>query len=537
MKLSMLSRFFIATMMLAIFADCGGSSNGNSATPIDTSITQETSYNNMFLDSAAIAAFVNKDTSYKPFRRQFMDFYRHRNFEFAWFDTSGLVEQAGNFVNSLNNSELNVDDTLTEYDNLKRITERFKQGIAGVPHTEIVNAELTLTGVFFKHAQNVYGGNSLDAEALGWFIPRKKVDFSAMLDSTLAGRGKSETDLLNPQFKQLRDFLQQYIDLKKNNDWNDIALSKPMLHLHDKGRDVANIQHRLYLLGDLADDENSGKFDREMLSAVKSFQRRNGLSPDGVIGAGFMNALNAPLDSTIKTITVNMERMRWIPAELPHNYVWVNIPDYKLQAFQNDTEVFNMPVIVGSAANATTIFSGNIKYIVFAPYWNVPESIVKKEIMPGIKNNPSYIADHNMQITGYAKGIPQVRQLPGPDNSLGRVKFLFPNNFNIYLHDTPNHDLFGSSNRGLSHGCIRLANPTLMANWLLRNDSLQYSREKIDSLMNRNTKETWVTLKSENTMPVYLVYFTAWVDKKGKLNIRKDIYGHDAKIADKLFVQ
>ena len=138
-----------------------------------------------------------------------------------------------------------------------------------------------------------------------------------------------------------------------------------------------------------------------------------------------------------------------------------------------------------------------------------------------------------MQITGYDGKIPVVRQLPGPDNALGRVKFLFPNSYNIYLHDTPNHDLFTSSNRGLSHGCVRLSDPEKMADWLLRKDTVHYPPRVIDSLMNKNVKEKWVTL--DNTIPVYLVYFTTWVDEDGKLNIRKDIYGHDAKIAEKLF--
>jgi murein L,D-transpeptidase YcbB/YkuD len=192
-----------------------------------------------------------------------------------------------------------------------------------------------------------------------------------------------------------------------------------------------------------------------------------------------------------------------------------------------------MSVIVGSAAHGTTIFSGNIKYIVFAPYWNVPKSIVLKEILPGIKNDPEYIRKHNMEITGYNQGVPDVRQLPGPDNALGRVKFLFPNSYNIYLHDTPNHDLFTSRNRGLSHGCVRLSEPEKMADWLLRDDSVKYSKDVIDSLMNKNIKEKWVTL--DKTVPVFLVYFTAWVDEQGKLNIRKDIYGHDAIMASKLF--
>ncbi|HEU0226341.1 MAG TPA: L,D-transpeptidase family protein, partial [Arachidicoccus soli] len=284
---------------------------------------------------------------------------------------------------------------------------------------------------------------------------------------------------------------------------------------------------------DLDEDIQSDQYDKATEEGVINFQKRYGLSPDGVVGPNFMKALNIPIDTLIRDITVNLERVRWIPAELPKEYIWVNIPDYKLDAYQNGEKVFSMRVIVGSAAHGTTIFSGNIKYVVFAPYWNVPRSIVLKEILPGIKNDPDYIRKHNMEVTGYNQGIPDVRQLPGPDNALGRVKFLFPNSYNIYLHDTPNHDLFTSRNRGLSHGCVRLSDPEKMADWLLRDDSVKYSKPIIDSLMNKNVKEKWVTL--EKTVPVYLVYFTSWVDEKGRLNIRKDIYGHDAIMANKLF--
>jgi murein L,D-transpeptidase YcbB/YkuD len=193
-----------------------------------------------------------------------------------------------------------------------------------------------------------------------------------------------------------------------------------------------------------------------------------------------------------------------------------------------------MNVIVGSAANNTVIFNGKLKYVVFAPYWNVPPSIVQKEVLPGIKRDRNYLAKNNMEVTGHSDGLPIVRQKPGAKNSLGLVKFLFPNSYNIYFHDTPNRTLFTESSRSLSHGCIRLGEPKKFAEFLLRDDTVRYSSHKIDSLMH-NPKETWVTLKK--TLPVFIGYFTAWVDKDGILNFRKDIYKHDDAMAAKLFIQ
>lgn len=528
---------FTASIVTLLLAACGGRKNRK--VKIDQTITPQTSYNNLFLDSAAIRQFTNKDTVYKPFEEMFVNFYRHRNFEFAWFDTSGLVEQAHNFINllSADAKSMRKQDSTDGEKKIGAILDRFSDSLPeGLTHNELVRSELIMTGEFFRHAEQVFKGKGgIDATQLGWYIPRKKIDFSALLDSTLNGKeAPDEEKLLNPQFKKLRTALQQYIDIKnEDHPWDSIGLERPKLVVGDSGGAVLAIKERLYYLGDLKESPTDDLYDKDTRAAVKSFQSRYGLVADGVVGPNFMKSLNIPLDTLIRDITINLERVRWIPSELPKEYVWVNIPDYKLHAYEDGKEVFNMRVIVGSAAHGTTIFSGNIKYIVFAPYWNVPTSIVKNEIMPGMKNNPDYIRNHNMEIYGHDGKIPVVRQLPGPDNALGRVKFLFPNSYNIYLHDTPNHDLFTSRNRGLSHGCVRLSDPQKMADWLLRKDTVHYPPKVIDSLMNKNLKEKWVTL--DNTVPVYLVYFTTWVDDDGQLNIRKDIYGHDAKIAEKLF--
>jgi len=179
------------------------------------------------------------------------------------------------------------------------------------------------------------------------------------------------------------------------------------------------------------------------------------------------------------------------------------------------------------------IFSGNLKYIVFSPYWRLPVKIVKTEILPEMKKDTGYLRKHNMERIGGRDTLPAIRQKPGDDNSLGRVKFLFPNNYDIYFHDTPNKDLFTASNRSFSHGCIRVGDPKHLAEFLLQSDTT-WNSYRIDTCM-KATKETWVGL--QHSVSVVIGYFTAWVDSNGVLNFRKDIYGHDEKLAGKLFAK
>jgi L,D-transpeptidase YcbB len=178
------------------------------------------------------------------------------------------------------------------------------------------------------------------------------------------------------------------------------------------------------------------------------------------------------------------------------------------------------------------MFSGSLNQVVFSPYWNVPENIVKKEILPSIEKNSYYLAENNMEITGEEEGVPVIRQLPGDKNQLGKIKFLFPNSFNIYFHDTPYKDLFNRDKRAFSHGCIRLREPVKLAEYLLVNQP-QWTPEKIDSAMNSG-KEKYVRVK--DPVPVLIYYYTAWVDGNKQLQFRDDIYGHDEKLGRKLFM-
>lgn len=185
-----------------------------------------------------------------------------------------------------------------------------------------------------------------------------------------------------------------------------------------------------------------------------------------------------------------------------------------------------MNAVVGKSVHKTVIFNGKLQYVVFSPYWNVPSGIMKNEVLPGIRRNPNYLKNHNMEWNGKT-----VRQRPGPANPLGKVKFLFPNQYDIYLHDSPSKGLFNEDTRAFSHGCIRLADARALAIYLLRNDPA-WTIPNIDREMNSG-KEKWVTLKDQ--VPVFIAYFTAWVDSQGRLNWRKDIYNRDERLAATLF--
>lgn len=535
MKILKYYAFFALSALLLLYA-CKRKKHPVSENIVpDSTITERTSFNNLFLDSTQIQNFLDDNESFEPYEDNFFAFYKERNYEYGWFDSTGMIEQVGNLIGMINNA-LNQNKDSSLYDKqLFAYYDKYKNAVKLRQATDLSNAELYFTGCFFKYISKAYNGSAeLNATQLGWFIPRKKLDMTALLDETLKNdKNPDFTALLNPSYLKLKELLVRYQSIKAENpQWDSIRLDKPKLQLNDENPAIPAIKKRLAIFGDLADNDGTELFDDSLKNAVTAYQKRMGFATDGIVGKSFIRSINTPLDSLIRRILVNVERTRWLPSQLPETYAWVNIPEYRLHVYDVDSN-FTMRVIVGSAAHNTVIFSGNLKYVVFAPYWNIPASIIQKEIWPGMKANPDYIASHNMKVTGYKKnGEPIVVQLPGPNNSLGRVKFLFPNDYDIYLHDTPNHDLFTSSNRSLSHGCIRLAQPEKMAQFLLRGQPA-YTTEKIDSLMNKNLTETWVTIKP--TVPVFLVYFTAWVDDDGKLNFRNDIYGHDKKVAAKLF--
>jgi murein L,D-transpeptidase YcbB/YkuD len=244
-----------------------------------------------------------------------------------------------------------------------------------------------------------------------------------------------------------------------------------------------------------------------------------------------IQSLNVPVEKRIEQLVLNMNRMLWTPQIKDSNLIQVNIPEYMLYVHADSGKAMDMQVIVGRGGTNTMMFNGDLNQIVFSPYWNVPESIVRDEIMPKMKNNPNYLKSENMEIVNQKDSIPEIRQLPGAKNSLGRVKFLFPNNYDIYLHDTPDKNLFARKDRALSHGCIRVAKPEELAAYLLRGQS-EWTPEKIREAMNSGKEQT---VKLNNPVPVAITYYTAWVDRNGQLNFRDDVYKHDDRTARMMF--
>jgi L,D-transpeptidase YcbB len=475
-------------------------------------------------DSIQLGKFIAAYPQLQAYKKDLDSFYHQRNYAFAWFDNAGIIEQAANLYNRVQHiNEEGLGEKIPYKDSFT--TLMMNNGIDSTNKASVFT-ELMLTAQYFVYAHNVWSGlDEKQSRSLNWFLPRKKVSYKDMLDSLITGKAVLDTAPVYRQYALLKNYLKQYRDIESKGGFPAIKADQKTYKKGDSSAAVTTIRKFLFTTGDLANDNSSAVYDSTLELAVKKFQYRFGDKEDGVIGPAVLKKMNTPINKLVEQIVVNMERSRWVPVEPASNYIVVNIPAYKLYVYENDIVAWSMNVVVGQPAHKTVIFNGNIKYIVFSPYWNVPSGILNKEVLPGIKRNKNYLASHNMEWNGGA-----VRQKPGPTNSLGLVKFLFPNSYDIYLHDTPSKSLFGETNRAFSHGCIRLGEPQKLAEYLLRHDSA-WSRQKIVAAMNSG-KEKYVTLKE--TVPVFIAYFTAWVDREGKINFRNDVYGRDERLAEML---
>ena len=277
--------------------------------------------------------------------------------------------------------------------------------------------------------------------------------------------------------------------------------------------------------------DSTADFNDSLLMAIKNYQLHNGMKPSEIITDTLIRSLNIPVEVRIQQIIINLNRMQWMQPMQQTNYLSVNIPDFLLTVIENNTKAFDIPVAVGKEGTNTTMFTGEMNQVVFSPYWNIPASIVQREILPKMKADPDYLKSRRMEIVGKNDSLPTIRQLPGKDNSLGQVKFLFPNRYDIYFHDSYAKDIFNKDKRAVSHGCIRLADAEKLAVYLLRNNN-SWTPQKVNTAMNAG-KEQYVKLSP--AMPVAITYYTAWVDETGQLNFRDDIYSNDKKIAQMMF--
>ncbi|MET3980268.1 murein L,D-transpeptidase YcbB/YkuD [Mucilaginibacter sp. UYP25] len=480
-------------------------------------------------DSTRIASFFKRYPAVKTYEPELRTFYRQRKYAYAWFDDGQLIEQASNLANRVMNLE---NDGIYKAVPYQQALDSLlhDQGGKGKDIQQDVSTELMLTTQYFVFAKLAWRGmNTATSKSSGWFMPRKKIAYPQYLDSLLKepADNRSTTEPVYRQYDLLRGFLRKYRALDQKDQWLPIILTKNNLKNGDSSDVIRLLKARLFKLEDYYGDTLSAVYTEELLTALKVFQERHGLLVSGLPDKATLAGLNVPLASRIKQILVNMERSRWLPVKLNSDYLAVNIPEYQLHVYHADSLLWSCKVVVGQTVHPTTVFYGEVKQVVFSPYWNLPRGITRNEVLPGIRKNTRYIAEHRMEITGTQNGLPVIRQKPGPENSLGLVKFLFPNSYNIYLHDTPSKSLFGETSRGFSHGCIRVSEPAKLADFLLKSNG-DWDAEKIKAAMHGG-KERYINLTQK--VPVFIAYFTAFTDRDNRLNFRKDIYQLDARLA------
>ena len=503
------------------------------------SITPSNAYSDLFLDSSAVERFINEKKIPDSIAWRIRSFYNSRNFEFAWFSSDGLTEQARGFWNLHNHYTSSTDDTTLDNKALKKRMDNLITEESLSPSAKdrtFINTELQLTSNFIQHTLLAYEADYIKRKEMERFVPASKQDAMYLADSLLKKKHKDDKyyENVNPSYGLLKEKLDTYYNIYEKGGWPVIFLKKKSYKKGMTAPEIALIKKRLQLTDDMVPEgDTSNLFNDTLERGVKKFQQRHGLKANGIVDETTLNEMNVPVSHRIQQLLINMDRMRWLPVQPQGNLITVNIPAFMLYVTDGNKKVFDMDVVVGKDGHDTRIFTGNLNQIVFSPYWNVPKSIVEKEILPAIEKSPDYLEKENMEVTGEKDGLPEIRQKPGGENALGKVKFLFPNSFNIYFHDTPSKSLFSKDKRAFSHGCIRLSDPERMANFLLRNQP-QWNSEKIEKAMNSG-EEKFVKLKKP--VPVLIAYYTAWVDEEGQLNFREDIYGHDAQLTKKMFTK
>ncbi len=354
--------------------------------------------------------------------------------------------------------------------------------------------------------------------------------------------GSSEN--MGNEYSRLQKTLLKYKEIAGHGGWPTVSKGAS-LKMGDLSARVAEVKKRLLITDDLISEgsKNEKTFDDELYNSVIRFQRRHGLKEDGVIGPETIKTLNVPVEKRIHQIEINMEKLKLMPKDMGQRYIAVNIAAFELEVIENKNIALNMKVIVGKPYWHSPLFSAKMTHLVFNPSWYVPNSIAIKEVLPKIKKEPDYFVKEGIKVyekeKGYRKELDasainwaditadnfQYRfvQVPGILNPLGKIKFVFPNEYNVYLHDTPAKVLFERSSRAFSHGCIRIEKPVELAEYLFRDDPL-WTKDKILEIMEAGKE---IKIKLPSPIDTHILYLTAWVDKDNVLQFREDVYERD----------
>lgn len=529
------------------------------------------------VDSTYVIRAMAADSRFKAQERWARKFYRERQFRLGWFRHHQVVPQAATLLAVIGKAK---DDGLDpKHYPLSKINKLLADhktvGSDTLRRNQLEReADVALSGTYFAWASDYYRGvaNPRDTKNDAWKVKRNKIKLDRALLTILRERESTypyyDFAPLHPEYDHLKKALALLRARQAAGGW---PLLPATTHL--KPGDVLPVVSllRQRLLGGAATGQTpttvaapataipvnnttpaASAYDPALVTAVKNFQRDLGLPPTGLVSGETLRQLNIPLQARINQVILNMERWRWLPKKFEPDYLIVNIPEYRLRVYEQGKEALTMRVIVGKTLNATPVFSDKMEYVVLAPYWNVPFSIIDKELRPKLVADAQGTLDRlDMEVVkGYGRkatvvdpatldwaNVTQVtfkytlRRRPGPQNDLGEVKFLFPNSNDIYLHDTPRNELFSQTKRNFSHGCVRVEEPVKLATYLLRNNP-NWSQPVIEDTIAQR-REKYITLREK--LPVYLVYLTAWADANGHAHFRDDIYGHDKALAKEYF--
>lgn len=390
----------------------------------------------------------------------------------------------------------------------------------------LADADVLLSSAYLALAEDLLSGQTNPKEVTdAWHIDyqHEKLDSAVVLslkaDDLDAGIARMRPQ--DPDYEVLRRGLQEMREVVARGGWPTVPEGK-QLRVGDRGSParLAALRARLAAEGIQMPSDTAPVYNRALADAVSQFQARHAIGVDGMLGEETVNALNVPADYRLGQIAANLERHRWLPRSLGERYIFVNVPAFRLQAFDSGRVALEMKVIVGEEyeGRTTPAFSDRMEHVVFRPYWNVTPTIQAKEIEPKIAADPGYMARNNYEWWSDG-GTRRIRQTPGPKNSLGLVKFMFPNSYNIYLHDTPSRSLFQKDVRAFSHGCIRVEKPAALAQWALGWDAAQ-----VEEAMQNGRNNRTVVLKQK--IPVYIAYFTAY-SNAGRLHFGNDLYSRD----------
>jgi murein L,D-transpeptidase YcbB/YkuD len=493
---------------------------------------------------------------FSDYRVHVENFYRASDYALAWVQDGQPSKRAGEVVAVLLRADregLNAED----YDG-PRWERRFAQ--LAEPHTPQDEArfDVALTVCAMRYISDIRIGRINPKHfQFGFDIEHKKLDLPSFLRQLLSEQTDVETELtgIEPPFagyKATRAALLRYEELAKQDDGEQLPPPPGILFQGGQYDAMPMMVRRLRLVGDLPESVDVPAdmkfYDERLVEPVKHFQARHGLTPNGWVTQDTIDALNVPLKERVEELRLTLERYRWLRYDFPQPPVVVNLPEYRLRAFERGGRAgLMMNVNVGDAYDfQTPVFENSIRYLVFRPYWNVPPQILRNEVIPDVVEDRDYVQDNDMQVTTLAgdvvtsgsisdsvlqqlrAGKLMVRQKPGPENALGLLKIIFPNEHHVYLHDTPESvDMFSKDQRALSHGCIHLQKPAEMAAWLLR-DKPEWTLERVEEAMHKGRDNFTVNLTAP--VPILIVYGTAIAEENGDVHFYRDIYGHDASL-------